>query len=75
MANNPYLIYLALAGGLAVGFVIAAAYFKATLGRKLQESEGKAEKFLLEAKREAEAIKKEAELAAKDKVLQLQTEA
>lgn len=75
MANNSYFFFLVLAGSFAAGFILSAIYFKVTLGKRLRDTENKAQKLLQDARREAESIKKEAELVAKDKIIQARAEA
>ena len=74
MENNVYLVILVLVGSFAAGFILSALYTKVTFGKRLKDDENKAQKLILEAKREAESIKKEAELTAKDRVIQAKSE-
>ena len=63
-------IVVALAGGVAVGYV-----FKQRLSRKkLESSENLSARIIDEAKKEAETIKKEAVLQAKENLLKVKTE-
>ncbi len=75
MDNNVYLVILVLVGSFAAGFILSALYSKVTFGKRLKDDKNKAQKLILEAKREAESIKKEAELTAKDRVIQAKSEA
>jgi ribonuclease Y len=74
MTANLY-ISLALAAGLAIGFVLSFLYFKGTSSRRLKDTEHKSHKLLQDAKRSAASIKKEAELAAKDRLFHSKSEA
>ncbi len=74
MISTVYL-YVVLAAGLAVGFVLSLLYQKTSTDKKLQEAEQQAGHVLQDAKREADAIKKEASLEAKDISLRLKTDA
>src|SRR5512142_605639 len=63
-------IVVARAGGVAVGYV-----FKQRLSRKkLESSENLSARIIDEAKKEAETIKKEAVLQAKENLLKVKTE-
>ena len=73
MMSNLY-VPLALAVVFALGFILSALYFKKTSGRRLKDAEHKSHRLLQDAKREAAAIMKEAELAAKDKIFQSKVE-
>lgn len=74
MVSTMY-IYLVLAAGLAVGFVLSLLYYKISAGKKLQEVEQRAEDVLKDAKKEAETVKKEALLEVKDTTFRLKAEA
>ncbi|GMU52996.1 MAG: ribonuclease Y [Candidatus Xenobia bacterium] len=66
---------MALLLGLAVGFALGQAFaLRGGSGKKV-EGQQDAEKLLEEARREAEAIKKERLIEAKDEILKLRTEA
>lgn len=67
-------LYLVLAAGLVVGFVLSLVFYKVTTGKKLKDIEQKAGGLLEDAKKEANTIKKEALLEAKDTTLRLKTE-
>ncbi|HDK82632.1 MAG TPA: DUF3552 domain-containing protein, partial [Nitrospirae bacterium] len=73
MSINLY-IFLALAVGLVVGFVLSAIYYRGTAGKRLKDAEQKTSRLLQDARREAATIKKEGDLAAKDKIVQAKVE-
>jgi ribonuclease Y len=75
MVNNGIVFALLLVGCFVVGFILSIIYSKATFGKKIKDAESKSERFLQEARREADAIKKEAEFSAKDKIFQAKSEA
>ncbi len=74
MISTVYL-YVVLAAGFAVGFVLSFFYYKISTGKKLKEVEQDAQKLLHNAEKEANTIKKEAQLEAKDANLRLKVEA
>jgi ribonuclease Y len=74
MTGNVY-ISLALAAGLVVGFILSTLYFRVTASRRTKDAELNSRKIVQEAKRNAASIKKEAELAAKDKIINVKSEA
>lgn len=63
-----------LAAGLIGGFFLANFYNKVSTSKKMEEVEGKAERLLQDAKKEANTITKEAQLEARDISLRLKTE-
>jgi ribonuclease Y len=63
-----------LAAGLIGGFFLANFYHKTSTSKKMEEVEGKAERLLQDAKKEATTITKEAQLEARDASLRLKTE-
>ncbi|NOZ67756.1 MAG: ribonuclease Y [Deferribacteres bacterium] len=73
--NGTVNILVILIAGLVVGFVSSLIYYKVSSSKKLKEVEEKARNVLLEAEREANSIKKESLLEAKDTNLRLKTEA
>ena len=75
MDNNVYLFILVLVVSFAAGFILSVVYSKVAFGKRLKDDENKAQKLILDAKREAESIKKEAELTAKDRVFQAKSDA
>ncbi|GAB4541626.1 MAG: ribonuclease Y [Thermodesulfovibrionia bacterium] len=71
-----YLYYLTiLIVGLLIGFVLSSLFYKVRLDRRLKDSEGKANRLLEEARKEAETIRKEALLEARDISLKIKTDA
>ena len=71
-ALNPYVI---LTAGLIIGFVLAFVFHKVSSSKKLQEIEQKANTVLISAEKEANTIKKEALLEAKDLSYRMKTDA
>jgi ribonuclease Y len=65
---------LALGAGFFIGFMLAVLYFKGTAARRKKDAEGKVRKLLQDAKTNAAALKKESELAAKDKIINAKAE-
>ncbi len=74
MTGNLYTA-LTLAAGLIVGFILATLFYRVTSGRRTKEAELNSQRILQEAKRNAASIKKEAELAAKDRIFSAKSEA
>jgi len=70
-ALNPYVI---LTAGLIIGFVLAFVFHKVSSSKKLQEIEQKATTVLISAEKEANTIKKEALLEAKDLTYRMKTD-
>ncbi|UCH80153.1 MAG: ribonuclease Y [Nitrospiraceae bacterium] len=68
---NPYVIMTA---GLIIGFVLAFIFHKVSSGKKLQEIEQKASTVLINAEKEANTIKKEALIEAKDTAYRMKTD-
>ncbi len=68
-------LFIFLAAGLVIGFVLSFLYVKVSTSNKTKEIEEKAKKLLLDAEKEAGNIKKEAQLEATDTVLRIKTEA
>jgi ribonuclease Y len=73
MISTVYL-YVVLAAGLIVGFVLSSLYYKVSTRKKMKEVEEKARELLHNAKKEANTIKKEAQLEARDASLRLKVE-
>ncbi len=73
MISTVYL-YVVLAAGLVVGFVLSFFYYKIRTDKKLNEVKQEAQKLLHDAQKEANTIKKEAQLEAKDANLRLKAE-
>lgn len=61
--------------GLLIGFVLSSLFYKGGVNKKLKEAEQKAQKHLEDARREADTIKKEAILEARDINLRVKAEA
>ncbi len=74
MMNNIILFLIAIATGIAVGFIFIFIS-KRALNEKKKAIEIEREKLLEDAKREAENIKKEALISAKDVVYQMKSDA
>lgn len=72
--NSIILFLLAIATGIAVGFVFIL-FCKRTLNEQKKAFENEKLRFLEDSKREAENIKKEALIAAKDAAYQMKSEA
>lgn len=71
-----YLYYLGiLIVGLLIGFILSSLFYKVRLDKRLKYSEEKAYKLLEDAKREAETLKKEALLEARDINLKIKADA
>lgn len=70
----PVLIPLAALAGLIVGIIIAKFLFRKNIKRHQEESKGKAELIISEAKSKAESIKKEKLLQAKEQFLKMKSE-
>ncbi|MCE5193982.1 MAG: ribonuclease Y [Nitrospiraceae bacterium] len=74
MVDTTYMILLAIGIGIAVGTILSLIYRNSIKPQRL-ELEKQKEKLLGEAKRDAEAIRKEAALEAKDILYQAKSEA
>jgi ribonuclease Y len=74
MIDDLY-ISLAPAGGIIVLLLLFILYLKATSRKRMKDAEHKAQRLLHNAKRNAVSIRKEAELAAKDKLFLAKAEA
>ena len=74
MIHTGYL-FVVLAAGLALGFVLSLLFNKVSTKKKSSEMEQKAISLLEDAKKEAATIKKEAQLEAKDASLKLKADA
>ncbi len=72
--NNIILFSLAIAAGVAVGFIFIF-FCKRALNEQKKSFDIEREKSLEEAKREAENVKKEALISAKDAAYQIKSEA
>lgn len=71
-----YLYYLGiLIVGLLIGFILSSLFYKVRLDKRLKDNEEKAYKLLEDAKREAETLKKEALLEARDINLKIKADA
>ncbi len=68
---NPYII---LTAGLIIGFVLAFIFHKVSSGTKIKEIEQKANTVLINAEKEANTIKKEALIEAKDTAYRMKNE-
>lgn len=72
-----YYIYLiiVLAAGFVIGLIISSLFYKGGANKKLKEAEQKAQKLLEDTGKEAETIRKEALLEARDINLRTKAEA
>jgi ribonuclease Y len=65
---------LLLVAGLVIGGLIAYVVVRATLGRSAQAETQEAQRLLADARREADALRKEAEIEAKERMVRLRAE-
>ncbi|MBL7049019.1 MAG: ribonuclease Y [Nitrospira sp.] len=70
--DSTLIIYIALAA--AAGFLLALFYIKSSSNKKTQELEEQSKRILSNAEKDAETLKKEALLEAKDTALKLKTD-
>ncbi|UCE72482.1 MAG: ribonuclease Y [Nitrospiraceae bacterium] len=73
MIHTGYL-FVVLAAGLALGFVLSLLFYKVSSKKKSSEMEQTANRLLEDATKEAATIKKEAQLEAKDISLKLKAD-
>lgn len=73
MTDNLY-VFLVPAATFFIGFILSMFYSRLTYRQKLKDAEKRSEKLLQEAGQKAESIKKEAELAAKDRIFHTKSE-
>lgn len=72
--DSTILVVIAAAIALVVGIVAGKFLFKANTEQKLQEAENQAKKIISDAQLQAETLKKEKMLEAKEKFVQLKAE-
>lgn len=74
MNNIPFVIVITAIAGIGLGYLIAT-YFNKIIGKtKLKQSEQKVQEMLEAAKKQADYIKKEAALHARNNLLELRAE-
>jgi ribonuclease Y len=72
--DSTILVVIAAVIALVVGIVAGKFLFKANTEQKLQEAENQAKKIISDAQLQAETLKKEKMLEAKEKFVQLKAE-